>query len=103
MVEYHEVLFDVALYTSYLLYAVAYFKIESYNPKYLSMLETIIKYYVISFLLIRFNPFTKIKFTEFDRKIVFSSAVFLLTTTTISEYGKNLDILEGAKLLKFIK
>tara|TARA_B110000858_G_C17344806_1_gene268297 strand:- start:135 stop:446 length:312 start_codon:yes stop_codon:yes gene_type:complete len=103
MVKYHEAFFDSALYTSYILYLVAFFKIETYDPKYLDMLENIIKYYVIGFLLIRFNPFTTSSFTEFDRKVVFSSAVFLLTTTTISQYGKNLDTVEFIKALKIFK
>ena len=100
MVKYHEVFFDMALYVSYILYIIAFFKIEYYNPKYLDVLENIMKYYVIGFLLIRFNPFTKSTFTEFDRKVVFSSAFFLLTTTTISQYGRNLEAVEFIKNFK---
>ena len=103
MVKYHEVLFDLALYTSYILYLIAFFRIKYYDPTYLDMLEDIIKYYVIIFLLIRFNPFTNYSFTEFDRKIVFSSAIFLLTTTTLNIYSKKLDFIEILKSLKFIK
>jgi len=88
--KYHEVFFNVALYTSYILYIIAFFQIKYYNPRYLDMLENIMKYYVIGFLLIRFNPFTKSTFTEFDRKIVFSSSIFLLATTTISQYGRSI-------------
>jgi hypothetical protein len=100
MVKYHEVFFDMALYVSYILYIIAFFKIEYYNPNYLDVLENIMKYYVIGFLLIRFNPFTKSTFTEFDRKVVFSSAFFLLATTTISQYGRNLEAVEFIKRLK---
>ena len=56
------------------------------------MLGTVMKYYVTIFLLLRFNPLTKTKFTDFDRRIVFSSAIFMLTTTTISQYARNLGI-----------
>jgi hypothetical protein len=103
MVKYHQAFFDVVLYTSYLLYIIAYLGIEYYNPKYLDMLENIIKYYVIGFLLIRFNPFTNNTFNEFDRKIVFSSAIFLLATTTITQYSKNLDAMEIVKYIKIVK
>ena len=89
-IKYHQVFFNVALYTSYILYIIAFFQIEYYNPRYLDMLENVMKYYVIGFLLIRFNPFIKSSFTEFDRKIVFSSAIFLLATTTISQYGRSI-------------
>lgn len=100
MVKYHELFFHVALYVSYLLYIIAFFKIEYYNPQYLDMLENIMKYYVIGFLLIRFNPFSKSTFTDFDRKVVFSSALFLLATTTISQYGHTLDAVEIIKIFK---
>jgi hypothetical protein len=32
----------------------------------------------------RFNPFTKVKFTELDTNIAFSAGVFLLATTAIN-------------------
>jgi len=100
MVKYHELIFDIGLYASYILYIIAFFKIEYYDPKYLDMLENLMKYYVIGFLLIRFNPFIKTTFTEFDRQIVFSSALFLLATTTISQYGHTLEAVEFIKRLK---
>ena len=40
--------------------------------------------YISGFLLLRFNPFRKVEFTELDRKIVFSSAIFIFTTTAIN-------------------
>ena len=64
------------------------------------MLQVYMKYYVTIFLLIRFNPFTNNTFTEFDRKVVFSSAIFLLTTTAFNEYAKQLDMTELVKLVK---
>lgn len=99
--KYHELVFDVALYLSYILYIVVYLRIGPSN-KYQKILENIMKYYVIAFLLIKFNPFTKSNFTEFDRKIVFSSAIFLLTTTTISQYAKDFNILEILNFSKYI-
>ena len=100
--KYHELVFDIALYLSYILYIVVYLRIGS-SKKYQELLENIMKYYVIGFLLIRFNPFTKNTFTEFDRRIVFSSAIFLLTTTTITEYVKDFGILELFNFSKHIK
>jgi hypothetical protein len=97
MHNFHETMFDSALYLSYILYFVAYFNIGIYSPEYLTVLQSVMKYYVILFLLIRFNPLTNTKFTEFDRKLVFSSAIFLLTTTTFNEYAQQLDLLGLAK------
>ena len=99
----HENIFHIGIFLSYLLYFFAFFRIGAYNPKFLEQLQEYLKYYVTGFLLIRFNPFSKSTFTEFDRKVVFSSAIFLLTTTTFTQYSKNFDMLELVKSLKVIR
>jgi len=98
--KHYELIFYIALYLSYALYIIAFFQIEVYNPKYMDYLDKFMKYYVILFLLIKFNPFVKSSFTEFDRTIVFSSAIFLLTTTALSNIAKQLDLTELIKLIK---
>jgi hypothetical protein len=100
MAAIHETIFNIGLLLSYVLYFFAFFKIGVYEPKYLDNLEQFLKYYVIGFLLIRFNPLSKPVFTEFDRRVVFSSAIFLLTTTAITQYSQNLDMLE---LVKYVR
>ena len=60
-----------------------------FNPRYLDTLNLIIKVYVSLFLIIRFNPFIKLKINNFDRKIIFSSGIFLLSTTAITEFIKS--------------
>ena len=70
------------LYSSYVLYFIAFTGILSLNPSYLSVLETFIKYYISIMLLIRFNPFVDRKITKFDKKLVFTSALLLFISTT---------------------
>jgi len=100
MTAIHETLFISGLYLSYFLYIIAFFQVGTYNPKYLDLLEEYMKYYVIVFLLVRFNPFTKSLFTEFDRRVVFSSAIFLLTTTVSVQYAKSIDIHNYTAIIK---
>jgi len=100
MKNLHEKIFYFALYLSYVLYFIAFFQIAQYNPKYQEILDSFIKYYVMLFLLIRFNPFVKPTFTEFDRTVVFSSAIFMLTTTVFSNIAEKLDLTEIVKLIK---
>ena len=76
------------LYTFYAMYALvvlnlAYFKSITV---YLPVIQSTLKYFVILFLMIRFNPYSHEKFTEFDKKIVFSSSFFLLSTTSITDF-----------------
>jgi len=102
MNKYHEILFGSAIYLSYIFYFVAFFQVKEYNPEYLVLLQNGIKYFIISFLLLRFNPFNRVLFTEFDRKVVFNSAIILLTTTALDTYARELDILSLVKSGKFI-
>jgi hypothetical protein len=68
----------------YALYAVALLGIANVAPAYLDMLNAVLKYFIIGFLLVRFNPWTKYAgFTAFDRTIVFSAAFFLLASTAV--------------------
>ena len=64
---WHQNLFIYGLYASYILYAVILFGLSNKAPEYLSTLDNVLKIYICLFLLIRFNPFTDIKFNEFDR------------------------------------
>jgi len=99
----HEFVFDLTLYLSYILYIFAYLQVGFYNPKYLDVVQDIMRYYVTGFLLIRFNPFVKATFTEFDRRVVFSSALFLLATTAFNQYAKTFDLTELARILKVVR
>ena len=69
------------LYAWYALYAVALLGIASVAPAYLDTLNSVLKYFIIAFLLVRFNPWAKYEMTAFDRTIVFSAAFFLLAST----------------------
>jgi hypothetical protein len=38
------------------------------------------------FLLWRFNPWARIAFSDFDRRVVFSAGMFLFTVTIVNNY-----------------
>ena len=58
-------------------------------PEYLDYLNSFIKIYISLFLIYRFNPFRRVRFTGLDAKISFSAGVFLLATTAIASVLKN--------------
>lgn len=80
--SWHESIYMTILYSSYVLYFIAFTGILSLDPSYLSLLETVIKYYISIMLLIRFNPFVDRKITKFDKKLVFTSALLLFISTS---------------------
>lgn len=92
--KWHKNIYMYALYLSYALFFIAFTGIFAVSPQYLTTLETIIKYYVCGFLLLRFNPWVskrirnKSENAEFDRRVAFSAGVFLLLSTAFTDIAK---------------
>ena len=85
--EWHKHLYILTLYASYILFFAALFGVWSYAPKYLDTVESWLQLYVGMFLVLRFNPFWgKKTFDSFDRRIVFSSALFLLASSSLTHF-----------------
>jgi len=65
-------------------YIISIIGLATTQPKYIDTLNTYVKIYACLFLIYRFNRFRKnVKFTELDRKIVFSVALFMLATVAV--------------------
>lgn len=77
--------FDFFIIVSYFAYACAILGFTQFGPEHLQTIDGYVRLYMTLFLMWRFNMFrTTIQFTELDRKIVFSAALFMFTTTTIN-------------------
>ena len=79
-------LFDYAIYLIYFLYFAIYIGLFAGAPEYLKSLNTLIKIYISLFLIWRFNPWREVKFTKLDKKITYNAAIYLLTTTLLTEF-----------------
>ena len=87
--EWIKRFYYMLLYAWYGLYAVAMLGIAAVAPAYLTTINAVLKYFIIGFLLVRFNPWVNSEFTAFDRTIVFSAAFFLLASTAIASLITN--------------
>lgn len=74
-------IFDAVIFLTYVLYVAIALGISANAPEYLDELQYYIKLYISLFLIYRFNPFRRVKFTGFDAKIAFNAGWLLLTTT----------------------
>jgi len=83
-----ETTFQATIIGVHLGYLAVAFGIFEKNPEYLETLDFWLKVFMASFLILRFNPFTYTRFTEFDRKVVFSTGMFLFTVTIVDTYLK---------------
>lgn len=85
--HFQEIVYDYVTFFSFLLYLVVFFGLSISAPQYLNWLDYGIKFYVCIFLIFRFNPFRKfIHFTTLDRKIVFTAAILLMTSTFLGTF-----------------
>lgn len=91
--RWHQKIYLYVLYASYVVFGLALTGIVKIDPAYMSTLESILKYYVAIFLIIRFNPFTnpehKTQRGKFDGQIAYTAGVFLLLTSAVMGVMKN--------------
>lgn len=87
--NFQNKIYDFVVYITWILYIAIAFGLFANAPQYLDKLNSFIKLYVSLFLIYRFNPLRKVKFTELDVKIAFSAGIFLLATTAINSLIKN--------------
>lgn len=105
MNDVYKKIFLYGINLSYILYFIVLFGVTGYAPEYLNYLRNFLKVYIAVLLIVLYNPYIfrkKSEFGEFDRKLVFSSGIFLLLSTTliggIEEYFRQ----QGAKIMRNI-
>lgn len=73
------------IYTSlYIAYFTAFINIQVFSNNYSDVITPYITLFVSLILVMRFNPFVNPTYTNFDKKIIFHAAVFLLISTIIT-------------------
>jgi hypothetical protein len=82
-------IFNIVIYVTWALYVMIVLGLSANAPQYLDDLQYYVKIYVSLFLIYRFNPFRRVKFTQLDAKIAFSAGLFLFTTTAINQILMN--------------
>jgi hypothetical protein len=86
--KWHENLFLYLLYVSWFLYGIALVGVSILAPQYFSILKNMLKIYISIFLIVKFNIYNKNNnyMNKFDKRIAFSAGIFLLLTTTLTDF-----------------
>ena len=102
MNKIYENIFVYGMNISYILYIVVLFGITGYAPEYLDYLKNFLKIYVAIILIVLYNPLTykNRKFSDFDRKVVFSAGIFLLLTSTLISGVEHLIVENSKKIIQ---
>jgi hypothetical protein len=64
-------------------YVIFYIGLISYEPAYIGLLSKIFQVVISLFLMYKFNPFREHTLDVNDGKIIFASAVFMLTNVVV--------------------
>jgi hypothetical protein len=70
----------------HVLYILALIGVLSFNSVYLRLFNGFVQLFICVFLMFRFHPFRKHELKEYDSKIIFSSAAFLLFNLGVVEF-----------------
>ena len=89
--KHYEQVYYYSLIIIYVLYGLSFLGVWNKAPIYLENMNHFFKLFVSIILLYLFNPLRKTPTcTEFHMRIVFSAAVFLITSTTFSAIKLNI-------------
>ncbi len=102
--KWHQNIYRVLLYISYLLYFLSIIGISLLNPKKLEIVNSILTLYVCLILLFRFNPLIDYSYNKtdnkFDREIAFTAGFLLLISIAVRSTSKK--IIEFSNLINDI-
>lgn len=95
--------FNFSIYVTWFLYIAIALGLSANAPEYLDTLQYYVKIYISLFLIWRFNPFRRVRFTSLDAKIAFSAGMFLIATTAINSILSNYlkELKDYLDILKF--
>lgn len=82
----YDTVFGITVFIIHAGYVAVAIGVLEKEPEYLPIIDYWMKVFIGVFLLWRFNVFTTAKFTEFDRKVVFSAGMFMFVTTVVNNY-----------------
>jgi len=71
------------------LYVLAVLGIGEHSPQYLEVIDNVLKIFIGIVLVALFNPWTHTSFNKFHRRIVFSSGLMLLLSSSLGTYVRS--------------
>ena len=85
-----EKTYFITKFVFWILYIIVLLGVWAAAPKYLDIVDDVLKIVVGITLVYFFNPFTKTVCTNFHRKVVFTSAIILLFSSSLKTILQNI-------------
>lgn len=77
------------------IYLISILGVWSAAPKYLEEIDSIFKIVISIFLIYYFHPWTKIRFNDFHREVVFKAGLMLLLSSSLVNFLKRTPNIEN--------
>ena len=91
--DYQIFFFNMFIVLTYILIFISTLGLSPEADYYLFIINDIVKVYICLFLIYRFNPLrVPVPFTHLDRRIAFSAGLFILTTSVLNNYIKEIKV-----------
>jgi len=84
--KYTAQTYFITLGALHIAYVLVYFNITKFNETILNYTDVAIQSFICAVLLLRFNPWRKVQMTDYDKHIIFGTAIILLGNLAITQY-----------------
>jgi len=79
--------YDAYIYLSYFIYIAVMIGVFKTVPEYITVLNSILKMSIATWLIYKFNPFQNVYvLTHLEKKLIFSAGIYIILTTGVGEY-----------------
>jgi tryptophan-rich sensory protein len=84
--KYTAQIYFITLGALHIAYILVFFNITRFNEAILNYTDVAIQTFICAVLLLRFNPWRKVQITEYDKHIIFGTALILLGNLASAQY-----------------
>ena len=77
------------------IYLISIFGVWKAAPSYLEEIDSVFKILISLFIIYYFNPFTKTRFTDFHREVIFKAGVMLFLSSSLVQFLKQMPNIEN--------
>tara|TARA_B100001057_G_C22534558_1_gene827107 strand:+ start:180 stop:479 length:300 start_codon:yes stop_codon:yes gene_type:complete len=77
------------------IYLISIFGVWKAAPSYLGEIDSIFKILISLFIIYYFNPWSKTRFTDFHREVIFKAGVMLFLSSSLVQFLKQMPNIEN--------
>ena len=88
-------IYHILTYLFWGIYLISIFGVWGAAPKYLEEIDSIFKITISLFIIYYFHPWTKTRFTDFHREVIFKAGIMLFLSSSLVQFLKQMPNIEN--------